>query len=179
VLTELDVLRDVDSRLETAGIAYMLTGSMAMTFYTQPRMTRDLDIVIELREREIDRFVSLFAQDYYVVAEAVGDAVRRGSMFNVIHNEAVIKVDCIVRKHSEYRALEFARRQRLTISNLALWVVRKEDLIISKLDWAKDSLSAMQLRDVKTLLSTGADHVHLNEWILKLNLEHVWQELQK
>ena len=38
--TELDILRDVSARLEQAGIAYMLTGSMAMNYYAQPRMTR-------------------------------------------------------------------------------------------------------------------------------------------
>jgi hypothetical protein len=31
--TELDVLRDVSRRLESAGIAFMLTGSMAMNYY--------------------------------------------------------------------------------------------------------------------------------------------------
>jgi len=45
---ELDVLRDVSRRLESAGIAYMLTGSMAMNYYAQPRMTRDIDLVLEV-----------------------------------------------------------------------------------------------------------------------------------
>jgi len=34
----------VDNRLTSAGIPYMLTGSVAMTFYGVPRMTRDVDI---------------------------------------------------------------------------------------------------------------------------------------
>jgi hypothetical protein len=32
---ELDIVRDVSSRLEGAGIEYMLTGSMAMNYYAQ------------------------------------------------------------------------------------------------------------------------------------------------
>lgn len=47
MITELDVLKDVCERLDRAGIAYMLTGSMAMNYYAQPRMTRDIDLVIE------------------------------------------------------------------------------------------------------------------------------------
>ena len=46
--TELDVLRDVSRRLETAGIKFMLTGSVAMNYYAQPRMTRDIDLVVAL-----------------------------------------------------------------------------------------------------------------------------------
>ena len=41
--TEIDVLRDVSRKFEQAGIAYMLTGSTAMNYYAEPRMTRDLD----------------------------------------------------------------------------------------------------------------------------------------
>jgi N-acyl-D-aspartate/D-glutamate deacylase len=43
MLSELEVLEDVCARLEKARIEYMLTGSMAMTYYAQPRMTRDID----------------------------------------------------------------------------------------------------------------------------------------
>lgn len=42
IQTELDVLRDVSERLTSSGIAFMLTGSMAMNYYAQPRMTRDI-----------------------------------------------------------------------------------------------------------------------------------------
>lgn len=44
VSDELDVLKLVATRFETAGIAYMVSGSVAMSFYAQPRMTRDIDI---------------------------------------------------------------------------------------------------------------------------------------
>lgn len=35
---ELEILRDVVARLEHAGLAYMLTGSSAMSYYAVPRM---------------------------------------------------------------------------------------------------------------------------------------------
>jgi hypothetical protein len=43
-LNELDVLKDVSIKLEKSGIDYMLSGSFAMSYYAEPRMTRDLDI---------------------------------------------------------------------------------------------------------------------------------------
>ena len=45
---ELEVLKIVSERLEAAHIPYMLTGSFAMAYYGQPRMTRDLDLVVAL-----------------------------------------------------------------------------------------------------------------------------------
>lgn len=45
---ELDVLKIVCHKLNTGNIPYMLTGSFAANFYAVPRMTRDIDIVIEI-----------------------------------------------------------------------------------------------------------------------------------
>lgn len=46
--TELDILFDVTKKLKKIGIDYMLTGSLAMNFYAEPRMTRDMDIILLL-----------------------------------------------------------------------------------------------------------------------------------
>lgn len=52
---EIDLLKLVCQRLEEAGMAYMLTGSLAANFYAVPRMTRDIDIVIEIDRFEIGK----------------------------------------------------------------------------------------------------------------------------
>ena len=57
---ELAVLSDVTDRLESAGFEYMLTGSVAMNYYSQPRMTRDIDLGIELREGDVESVVAFF-----------------------------------------------------------------------------------------------------------------------
>ncbi|OGQ48894.1 MAG: hypothetical protein A3I10_02970 [Deltaproteobacteria bacterium RIFCSPLOWO2_02_FULL_57_26] len=53
---ELAVLKEVTRRLNRAKIPYMVTGSIAANFYTVPRMIRDIDIVVELSERDIGCF---------------------------------------------------------------------------------------------------------------------------
>lgn len=174
---ELDIVRDVSARLDSAGIGYMLTGSMAMNYYAQPRMTRDIDIVVALRAADTERVVQLFTPDYYVSREAVDSSIAHQSLFNLIHQESVIKVDCIVRKQSEYRLTEFKRRQRIKIENFETWIVSKEDLILSKLFWAKDSRSESQLRDVKNLFSAGCDRAYIEQWTKELGLSNLWEEV--
>ncbi|HSY19700.1 MAG TPA: hypothetical protein VK815_15260 [Candidatus Acidoferrales bacterium] len=175
--TELDIVRDVSARLDGANIGYMLTGSMAMNYYAQPRMTRDIDVVVALRPTDAARMVEIFSPDYYVSREAVDSSIAHQSLFNLIHNESVIKVDCIVRKQSEYRLTEFKRRQRITIENFETWIVSKEDLILSKLFWAKDSRSETQLGDVKNLISTGCDRGYIEQWTRELGVGSLWQEV--
>jgi hypothetical protein len=64
----------------------------------------------------------------------------------------VIKVDFIVRKQNEYRVEEFSRRQTIEIEGTPVSIVAPEDLLLSKLVWAKDTGSEMQLRDVRHML---------------------------
>jgi hypothetical protein len=46
MMNEAEVLRDVAAGLEGARVDYILTGSMGMNYYAQPRLTRDLDLVV-------------------------------------------------------------------------------------------------------------------------------------
>ena len=85
-------------------------------------------------------------------------------------------MDCIVRKQSEYRLAEFERRQRIRIEDFETWIVSKEDLILSKLFWAKDSHSELQLRDVRNLVSTGCDCTYIERWTTGLGVASLWQE---
>jgi hypothetical protein len=161
IQTELDVLRDVSERLTSSGVSFMLTGSMAMNYYAQPRMTRDIDLVVQLASEQIDLLVSRFETDYYVDRSAVARAIARRSMFNLIHNDTIIKLDCIVLKSAEYRQQEFARRRLVSLGDFETWIVSREDLILSKLYWARDSKSELQLRDVKNLLTADCDMPYL------------------
>ena len=54
-MNEIDIVRDISRRFEQADIAYMLTGSMAMNYYAQPRMTRDIDVVIAIGPEDVGR----------------------------------------------------------------------------------------------------------------------------
>lgn len=158
---ELDVLRDVSLRLDGQGIEFMLTGSLAMNYYAQPRMTRDIDLVVALSETQTEAFVRLFESDYYLDKKHIANAISQRRMFNLIHNETVIKVDFVVLKSDSYRQEEFARRMAITLSNFQTWIVSREDLVLSKLVWAKDSKSEMQRRDIRNLLTPECDMTYL------------------
>jgi len=175
-MNEIDIVRDTSHRFEQAGIPYMLTGSMAMNYYAQPRMTRDIDIVIAIGPEDVDRVAALFRPDYYVSEENIRESLAHESIFNLIHQESVIKVDCIIRKNTEYRRAEFERREKISISDFTTFIVSKEDLIISKLSWARDSHSDVQLGDVRNLLATGYDADYLQRWTCELGLDTLLRE---
>jgi hypothetical protein len=175
--TELDVLRDVSERLTSGGVAFMLTGSVAMNYYAQPRMTRDIDLVVNLSADQTDLVIRLFEDDYYIDRQAVANAIARRSIFNIIHNRTVIKLDFIVLKDDQYRHEEFERRRQITLGDFQTWIVSREDLILSKLYWARDSKSDLQLRDVWNLLSSDCDRAYLNSRAENLGVKPLLDEI--
>lgn len=180
MLQELDILKLVCHRLEQIDIPYMLTGSFAANFYAVPRMTRDIDIVIEIHKLDINKLLQIFQKDFYIAKDSISEAIEHQGMFNIIHNDSVFKVDFIIRKNAHYRKTEFQRRRQIKLGDAPIWIVAPEDLIISKLFWAKDSLSEMQLKDVKNLLLTlqNLDKEYLYQWVEKLDLNHIYQKVK-
>jgi len=177
VTTELDVLSRVSTGLTAQGLPFMLTGSFAMARYTTPRMTRDIDIVLALTPDAVVRLVQEFSADFYVDTEAARAAVQSERLFNMMHLSSGIKIDLVIRKSSEYRRLEFERRQRAMLGPVDTWIVSREDLILSKLVWARDAQSEVQYRDVKQLLDGVVDLEYLQRWAEVLGVQAVLNEL--
>lgn len=180
MISEADVIKDVARRLDSAGIRYMFTGSIAANFYTVPRMTRDIDIVIELIETDMERVIRLFEKDYLIDKGAVAAAIQEKRMFNIIHYQSVVKIDFIVRKENPYRLEEFSRRKMITFEDAKLYITAPEDLILSKLYWAKETMSELQLSDVRNLLKSvdSLDRDYLKKWADYLGVEDVYEKMR-
>jgi hypothetical protein len=178
MLDELSVLKLVTSRLEAADIPYMVTGSVAVSLYAEPRMTRDVDLVVELRPPDAARLIEMFGGDFTCDADRIRDAISRRSMFNLIHTAAVVKIDVIVRKDTAYREEEFRRRRLARIGGVEMWVVSAEDLILSKLDWARSTRSEVQLRDVRNVIAAqpSLDRAYVDAWAATLGVLELLRE---
>lgn len=171
------VLHDFVGRIEPLGIRYMLTGSMAMIRYTVFRQTADIDIILELSD-SVDKadFINALEPYYYVPHNAVNKAFQNGRRFNVIHIETAFKVDCVVKKSNAFQKSAFERREKTNYYCEDVWVISKEDLILSKLWWTKDTNSEMKSNDVKNLMHEGFDKEYAEKWTDELKITDSFQK---
>ena len=60
-----------------------------------------------------------------------------------------------------------------------MFIVAPEDLILSKLAWAKNTRSEVQLADVRNLLTgvEGLDRNYLTQWANRFRLESLYREV--
>lgn len=177
-----DFLGRLIKKLDEQNIPYMLSGSVSSSLHGQPRATNDADIVIAPTEEQLIAFLKSLGDDYYVNPEAARDAFKSHSVFNVIDIQNSWKADLIIRKNRPFSREEFRRRQKANIMGLDAWVVSPEDVILSKLEWAKNSKSSQQLQDALGVATVQYDHLdrdYMHKWAKELQVESSLEELLK
>jgi hypothetical protein len=158
----------------------MITGSMASCFQGEPRATLDLDIVIDPTPPALDRLVGdLRSAGFYVDRDAADEALGERTQFNAIGPDAT-KVDFIVRRDRPFSITEFDRRERVELLGSAGFIATVEDVILAKLEWASETDSERQLRDVAGMLAVSGDAVdaaYLTTWAEKLGVARLLERV--
>jgi len=166
--------------LEQCRIPYMVAGSVAAILYGEPRLTNDMDVVVDLGPRQADDLLAHFAgEDFYAPSAGFVQAViARGGSFNIIHVASASKVDLIVRRPTDFAAHEFSRRQRVPFTEqLDASVATPEDVIVSKLLFYAEGRSEKHLTDIAGILRVSAgriDESYVESWVSRLGLEEFW-----
>lgn len=178
---QLDVLKLIAARLDALGIEYMLTGSVATGWYAQPRMTRDIDLVAVLYPAHASRMVEGLGDAFECDADVIRDAIALRRPFSIFHRSSIQKIDIVVRDDSDYEVEKFARRRSVEAEGQGVWIIAPEDLILSKLSWAKRSPSELQLRDVRALLAVQAslDWAYIDRWARRLTVVRLLEEVRR
>jgi len=178
-----DTFRRIVAHLNQCKLNYMVVGSFASTYYSEPRSTADLDVVIEATSEQVKHLVAdLQASDYYAELGAALDALRQESLFNVIDNRTGWKIDLIFRKSRAFDREEFRRRVAAKLFDIQLFVASAEDVIISKLEWSKLGGSQRQIEDVAKVLAAQwqtLDQIYLSKWIGELGLQEQWSAAKR
>jgi hypothetical protein len=177
------VLREIVPKLEQSDIAYMITGSIAAAYYGLGRATYDLDIVISATPDKLRKLIELLPKEqYYAVLQDALDACRHHSMFNVLDTTSGWKIDLILKKPAPFHDEAFQRRVAVTFEGVPTSVISAEDLILSKLEWARMGESERQVRDAAVVLEkrrNKLDLAYLEKWVHTLGLTSQWESARK
>jgi hypothetical protein len=178
--TQEDFLEGLIKKLNQQDIPYMLSGSVSSSFHGRPRATNDVDIVIAPTEHQLLSFAESFSEDYYISTDAVRNALTNNSMFNVVDIQAGWKADFVIRKDRPFSRQEFQRRRKAKIMELDIWTTSPEDVILSKLEWARNSQSDQQFQDALGVAIVQWDQLdkdYLHKWAKELNIQNSLKQL--
>ena len=166
------LLRLVVDRLNSVGITYMVSGSLASSLHGEPRMTRDIDVVVDATREQLETFRGLFDPKTYYVTDPL-EALAHRSMFTIVEIMTGWKVDLMIRKERAFSRSELERRIQAKIGDVEVLVVSPEDSILSKLEWMKLSGSDRQLGDVVGMIDANDDRLdwgYIRYWASELSV---------
>lgn len=172
------IFKAVLEKLENQKIDYMVVGSIASIIYGEPRMTKDMDIVIQVNHLDAQSFEELFPYpEYYCPPKDIlSSEFSEQGQFNILHQDSGIKVDFIVRKNSPHAKMEFERKKRIVFwENQEAYIATAEDVILKKLSFYREGRSEKHLRDIRGILAQSkVDKDYLEAWVKTLKLEDEW-----
>lgn len=173
-------------RLNTLGVPYMVSGSVAVIVYGEPRLTHDVDLIVVLDRERMARLPEVFppAEFYCPPAEVIEvEAAReqRGH-FNIIHHETGFKADIYLSGRDPLHAWGLARSRRLNVEGQVVVVAPPEYVILRKLEYYREAGSEKHLRDIRSMLAASLDAIDrpgLEKQIASRSLQEGWRQVQK
>ena len=152
----ISTFQGVLQKIESANIPYIIVGSIASMIYGEPRLTRDMDIVLDIHPSDAQNFSQLFLQpDFYCPpSEVLNDEIRNKGQFNLLHPATGLKIDVMVKKNTPFDSGRFARSQKIEIwPGFFAQIASPEDVIIKKLEFYRDGQSEKHLRDIAGIIT--------------------------
>lgn len=167
--------------LENNNIEYMIVGSVASMIYGEPRLTHDMDLVLNVLPGDASKIESILStEDFYCPPlEVLRSEITHRGQFNLIHHESGLKIDLMIRKDTPHAKCEFLRKTKTPfLGGSTVFVATPEDIIIKKLDYYRQGGSEKHINDIRGILSqTQIDLNYLNLWLEKLNLIKEWEKV--
>jgi hypothetical protein len=169
--------------LHQSGIPYMITGGLAAIIYGDPRLTNDVDLVLQLTPGDAERLAAAFpAERYYVppietLREEAGRAAH--GHFNLLDLETSLRADVYCLGNDALGAWAMARRRSVAIADLTVWVAPIEYVIVLKLRYYREGGSDRHLRDIAAMRRLSGeliDALVLDDWIVRFGLGAEWRE---
>ena len=159
----ISAIEPIIKAFEHLGILYYIGGSIASSAYGIARATLDVDMVSDLKLNHVHSMVEMLQLDYYIDEEMISNAIKKGSSFNVIHLETMIKVDIFLKKNRPYSEEEFKRKRKETLDeekgSAEFYLASCEDVILNKLEWFHlgGDISERQWNDVLGVIKVQGD----------------------
>lgn len=152
-----NTLCKVATVLQRHQIRFHLTGGLTSIAYGEPRMTQDIDIVVDPRQTasNLDAFLQSLAESDFMYDEpSIRRAVGEGGAFQLLDNQESLKLDIYPR---ELITGELTRSRQLEIfAGIFLPVVSRVDAVASKLVWISKG-SHKSRRDLRAIHRKAAD----------------------
>jgi hypothetical protein len=184
-MQELNLFKIFTARLTELKLNYFITGSIASIIYGEPRLTHDIDIVLEITLNDIDSFIAAFPKEQFYVPpkEIIKNELLRTERghFNLIHHESGFKADIFLVGRNKFQKWALKNKKEVPFQGTLLYIAPIEYVIIKKLEYYKEGLSEKHINDIKGMLQNSKDIIDfkiVDRFSKQFGLTDIWDEVK-
>lgn len=157
-------------------IPYMITGAWSVIFYGRPRASHDIDFVVDLFPKDVQRTVQALASlpsEFTVYPESVREGIEQRNIFQIYHKPTIMKIDVWLLTNDPFDQVRFKRKKYVNIIGKNVSIASAEDTILQKLRWYKEAKIEKHIIDaafVYQIQGKRLDKRYITAWAKKLGI---------
>lgn len=174
--------------LEELGLPYAIGGSMAAMAYSEPRYTKDIDLMFDAGLSQLGELVEAI-ESLQVYVDPLDTILEfnlpRQMPISVVDGTTGVRADLYWARPSGLdQSAMTRRRQRMMYDDppLEAWYLAPEDVILYKLDYFRQSEGVSQKHpiDISKMLAVVGDQLdraYLEQWTKEIGVLNLWLAL--
>lgn len=176
----LDALKAIIELLKDLKINYALMGGIALQVWGRLRVTKDIDIVVEVEKDRLEVLIDLLRRSPFSIRNSLKPIGRSLLIFATYEDKETgfpVELDLFVAQ-TEFQRETLKRAYEIEVLDEKLKVITAEDLILYKLLADRP----IDFVDAKVLLEENRkdiDKTYLKNWAKKLRIQRRLEKLLK
>ena len=162
-MQEINLFQLFTNPLNAMGVKYMVTGAVANIVYGEPRLTHDIDLVLEIGTEDAEKIASSFPLDQFycppIEVIIIESKRRMRGHFNIIHHKTGFKADIYIAGDDPLHSWALENRRRINIEGNNFWIAPIEYVILRKLEYYGEGGSEKHLQDITGMIVASGDQI--------------------
>ena len=184
-MQDLNLFEIFVSRINSLNIEFVVSGSVASIVYGDPRLTHDIDLVIDLSQTQAANLKNVFPENEFYLPpdEVLNLEINRANRghFNIIHKPSGFKADIYLTGINTFQKWAVQNRKEIKLDKTVFPIAPIEYVIIKKLEFYKEGKAQKHINDIAAMIRESGDVVNytfLKEKLTEFALEKEWEEVQ-
>lgn len=172
------------TRIEKANIDYFIGGSVASIVYGEPRLTHDIDLVLNINPSYASRIIENFPLDefYTPPLDVITSEIALGEKghFNIIHHSSGFKADLYFVGNDFLQKWALENKRMIKFIDLEIPIAPPEYVIVKKMLFYNEGKSVKHIEDIRGILRESnqlIDFEILYRFLEKYNLTELYNNI--
>ncbi|MCK4341052.1 MAG: hypothetical protein KAY37_04935 [Phycisphaerae bacterium] len=181
-MTSNDAVAAMIDALEAVNVPYMLVGSYSCNAYGVARSTKDADFVVQLQPEAVHELCEQLGNQFRLDPQMSFETVT-GTTRHIVHiKNSPFRIELFCVSDEPHDLERFARRRVVEVWGRKVYHPAAEDVVVTKLRWAKHGQRSKDTDDVRNVIAVQGDNLdwdYIHRWCDEHGTRELLDEIRR